>query len=76
MTLARARLDPASGQAGSVSEHAIAESVFVYDPAYLEVAVRRDLPLATLDRELARAAQAEQVALIGAETHSIKLLKA
>jgi predicted nucleic acid-binding protein len=39
----------------------------VYDAAYLEVAVRRDLPLATLDGELARAAQAEQVALIGAE---------
>ena len=39
----------------------------VYDAAYLEVAVRRDLPLATLDRELARAAQAEQVVLIGAE---------
>ena len=41
----------------------------VYDVAYLELAVRRDLPLATLDRELAKAAQAEQVALIGAEMH-------
>jgi predicted nucleic acid-binding protein len=41
----------------------------VYDPAYLEVALGEALPLATLDRELASAAQAEQVALIGAETH-------
>jgi predicted nucleic acid-binding protein len=39
----------------------------VYDSAYLEVAVRRDLPLATLDGELARAAQAEQAVLISAE---------
>jgi hypothetical protein len=29
-----------------------------------------------LDGELARAAQAEQAALIGAETHEMKLLKA
>ena len=39
----------------------------VYDTAYLELARRQALPLATLDGELARAAQAEQVALIGAE---------
>lgn len=35
----------------------------VYDAAYLEVAFRRSLPLATLDRRLLRAAQA-----IGVET--------
>ena len=40
-------------------------SLTVYDAAYLEVAFRRDLPLATLDRRLARAAAAEGVALIG-----------
>jgi predicted nucleic acid-binding protein len=43
--------------------------LMVYDPAYLEVALGEALSLATLDCELARAAQAEQVALIGAETH-------
>jgi predicted nucleic acid-binding protein len=36
-----------------------------YDAAYLEVALRRWLPLATLDGELARAAEAENVPLIG-----------
>jgi predicted nucleic acid-binding protein len=37
----------------------------VYDAAYLELAEREALPLATLDEELAAAARAEQVALIG-----------
>ena len=37
----------------------------VYDAAYLELAGREALPLATLDEELATAARAEQVALIG-----------
>lgn len=37
----------------------------VYDAAYLELARRADLPLATIDRELAGAARAEGVALIG-----------
>jgi len=35
-----------------------------YDAAYLEVALRRRLPLATLDGELARAAEAENVPLV------------
>jgi predicted nucleic acid-binding protein len=35
------------------------------DAAYLELAHRRQLPLATLDGELIRAAQAENVPLIG-----------
>jgi predicted nucleic acid-binding protein len=34
-----------------------------------QAAQSQALPLATLDRELARAAHAEQVALIGAEIH-------
>jgi predicted nucleic acid-binding protein len=38
----------------------------VYDAAYLEVALRRRLPLATLDKSIIRAAKAEKVALIGA----------
>ena len=38
----------------------------VYDAAYLELALRQNLTLATLDRTLARAAHAEGVPLIGA----------
>ena len=38
----------------------------VYDAAYLELAVREALPLATLDAALARAARAEGSTLIGA----------
>lgn len=37
----------------------------VYDAAYLELALRLHAPLATLDTELAQAAQAENVPLIG-----------
>jgi predicted nucleic acid-binding protein len=37
----------------------------VYDAAYLELAQRRGLPLATLDRELRAAATAENVILLG-----------
>lgn len=37
----------------------------VYDAAYLELALRRGLPLATLDRELRVAANAENVTLLG-----------
>ena len=40
--------------------------LIVYDTVYLEL-VQRDLPLAILDGELARAAQVEQVVLTGAE---------
>lgn len=38
------------------------------DAAYLELARRDDLPLATLDRQLAAAARAESVRLIGEDT--------
>jgi predicted nucleic acid-binding protein len=37
----------------------------VYDAAYLEIAFRRGLPLATLDRELRAAAIGEKVQLLG-----------
>ena len=37
----------------------------VYDAAYLELAQRRRLPLATLDRDLRRAASAVEVELLG-----------
>jgi predicted nucleic acid-binding protein len=36
----------------------------VYDASYLELAKREDIPLATLDRELARAARSERVTLV------------
>ncbi|HEX3661040.1 MAG TPA: type II toxin-antitoxin system VapC family toxin [Acidobacteriaceae bacterium] len=38
----------------------------VYDAAYLELALRRDLPLATLDAELRAAATQQSVTLLGA----------
>jgi predicted nucleic acid-binding protein len=37
----------------------------IYDAAYLELALRRGLPLATLDAQLRRAAQAEGVVVVG-----------
>jgi len=37
----------------------------LYDAAYLELALRRRLPLATLDMELRSAASAEKVVLLG-----------
>ena len=37
----------------------------LYDASYLEVAIRRNLPLATLDSELRTAAAAEKVVLLG-----------
>jgi predicted nucleic acid-binding protein len=37
----------------------------VYDATYLELALRRSLPLATLDRDLRRAAQSESIPLLG-----------
>jgi predicted nucleic acid-binding protein len=46
-------------------ELAARHGLTVYDAAYLELAVRRDLPLATLDDPLAEAARAEGVEVIG-----------
>jgi predicted nucleic acid-binding protein len=37
----------------------------VYDAAYLELALREALPMATLDEALASAARAEGVSLVG-----------
>ncbi len=39
-------------------------SLTVYDAAYLELAARMDIPLATLDRRLEAAATAEKIALL------------
>lgn len=41
-----------------------ANKLTAYDAAYLELALRRALPLATLDRDLARAAQRNGVPLL------------
>jgi predicted nucleic acid-binding protein len=40
----------------------------VYDAAYLELAARRNLPLAALDGALVGAARAEGVSLVGDPT--------
>jgi predicted nucleic acid-binding protein len=42
-----------------------AHKLTVYDAVYLELAMRKSLPLATLDSALAAAAKAEKVRLIG-----------
>lgn len=50
---------------GHTLELADRHSLTVYDATYLELALRRSLPLATLDRDLRRAAQAEGITLLG-----------
>ena len=50
---------------GGILALARRHALTVYDAAYLEVAFRRSLPLATLDRRLAEAAAAEGIAVIG-----------
>ena len=59
------RLRAAGGDA-SLMTLARARKLTVYDAAYLELAKREALPLATLDRALEKAAVAEGVALFGA----------
>ena len=46
---------------------AIRHRLTLYDAAYLELAQRRRLPLATLDRDLRTAAKAEMISLVGDE---------
>ncbi len=48
----------------SVIQVATKHRLTIYDAAYLELAQRMGLPLATLDRDLQKAARAEQVLLI------------
>ena len=61
------RLDPETDQHAwtATARLAARHSLTLYDVAYLELARRRDLPLATLDRELRVAAMAEGVPLLG-----------
>jgi predicted nucleic acid-binding protein len=50
---------------GRTLELADRHGLTVYDAAYLELALRRGLPLASLDKELRAAAAAESVRLFG-----------
>ena len=61
------RLDPETDRQAWSATVRLAErhKLTVYDAAYLELAQRRGLPLATLDSELRRAATAESVSLLG-----------
>jgi predicted nucleic acid-binding protein len=59
------RLDPETDQHawGATARLAGRHRLTLYDAAYLELALRRGLPLATLDDDLRLAARAEEVAL-------------
>jgi predicted nucleic acid-binding protein len=50
---------------GATLQLAVVSGLTVYDASYLEVAMRRNLPLASLDRELRAAANASGVRLMG-----------
>jgi predicted nucleic acid-binding protein len=50
---------------GATARLAERRGLTVYDAAYLELALRRSLPLATLDEDLRAAAAAERVPLLG-----------
>ena len=54
---------------GATAKLAARHHLTLYDAAYLELARRRCLPLATLDSELRVAATAEDVALLGLPEH-------
>ncbi|HVY35195.1 MAG TPA: type II toxin-antitoxin system VapC family toxin [Caulobacteraceae bacterium] len=61
------QLDPETDQHawGATARLAARHGLTLYDAAYLELARRKDIPLATLDRELRAAALAEGVPLLG-----------
>ena len=50
---------------GATLHLATRHQLTLYDAAYLELALRRNLPLATLDQDLRRAAVSEKVRLLG-----------
>lgn len=55
---------PSMLAATTVRSLAVQHRLTAYDAAYLELALRRRLPLATLDTDLASAARAENVPLL------------
>jgi predicted nucleic acid-binding protein len=59
-------IDPATGAQAWAASLALAEQhgLTLYDAVYLELAIRQNLPLASLDRQLRRAAVAAGVALL------------
>jgi predicted nucleic acid-binding protein len=61
------RLDPETDRQawGATARLAAIHGLTPYDAAYLELALRRGLPLATLDKDLRAAASAESVVLFG-----------
>ena len=61
------RLDPETDRHawGAPTRLSAGHNLTLYDAAYLELARRAALPLATLDRELRAAAQSEGVAVLG-----------
>jgi predicted nucleic acid-binding protein len=61
------QIDPETDERAWGATRRLAEKhrLTLYDAAYLELAVRRRMPLATLDRELRAAAQGEGVELLG-----------
>jgi predicted nucleic acid-binding protein len=61
------QVDPQTDQQAWSATLRLAErhQLTLYDAAYLELALRRNLPLATLDGDLRRAADAEQVKVLG-----------
>jgi predicted nucleic acid-binding protein len=52
---------------GSTARLAARHRLTLYDAAYLELALRRSLPLASIDKELRTAARTEGVELLAAE---------
>jgi predicted nucleic acid-binding protein len=61
------RVDPDTDRQawGATTRLASHHRLTVYDAAYLELALRRGLPLATLDEELRSAARSEGILLLG-----------
>jgi predicted nucleic acid-binding protein len=60
-------IDPATGKEAWTASLGLAEQhgLALYDAVYLELAIRQNLPLASLDRQLLRAATAAGVAVLG-----------
>jgi predicted nucleic acid-binding protein len=59
-------IDPATGKEAWTASLSLAEQhgLTLYDAVYLELAIRQNLPLASLDRQLQRAATAVGIAVL------------
>lgn len=58
-------LDRGGGDSGEIARLAIKHGLTAYDAAYLALAAAERMPLATLDKKLAAAARAENIAVLG-----------